>query len=74
MLLYIVLQRISNKLDLEVSEMQAGFRKGHGCADMLTVLQVLLEKFVRRIMKLQLFSLITQRRSILLVINGCLRS
>ena len=43
-LLYIILKRLKQKLEFEISEEQAGFRQGRGTADMLCALQVLIEK------------------------------
>ena len=43
-LLYIVLNRLKNKMEAEIAEEQAGFRAGRGTADMLCALQVLIEK------------------------------
>ena len=43
-LLYIILKRLKEKLEFEISEEQAGFRQGRGTADMLCALQVLIEK------------------------------
>ena len=43
-LLYLILKRLKQKLEFEISEEQAGFRQGRGTADMLCALQVLIEK------------------------------
>ena len=43
-LLYIILKRLTKKMEAEISEEQAGFRQGRGTADMLCALQILIEK------------------------------
>ena len=43
-MLYIILNRLKDKIEFEVAEEQAGFREGRGTADMLCALQSLIEK------------------------------
>ena len=43
-LLTIILNRLRNKVEEELSDCQAGYRKGRGTTDMLFILQLLLEK------------------------------
>ena len=43
-LLYIILNRLKEKMEQEISDEQAGFRQGRGTADMLCALQLLIEK------------------------------
>ena len=43
-LLYVILNRLKEKMEFEIAEEQAGFREGRGTADMLCALQVLIEK------------------------------
>ena len=43
-LLIIILNRLRNKVESEISDCQAGYRKGRGTTDMLFVLQILIEK------------------------------
>ena len=42
--LYIILNRLKDKIEFEVADEQAGFREGRGTADMLCALQSLIEK------------------------------
>ena len=43
-LLIVILNRLKNKVESEVSDCQAGYRSGRGTIDMLFVLQILIEK------------------------------
>ena len=43
-MLIIILNRLRNKVDFELSECQAGYRSNRGTIDMLFVLQILIEK------------------------------
>ena len=43
-LLSIILNRLKAKVEMELSDCQAGYRKGRGTTDMLFVLQLIIEK------------------------------
>ena len=43
-LLIVILNRLKNKVEREISDCQAGYRSGRGTIDMLFVLQILIEK------------------------------
>ena len=43
-LLIVILNRLKNKVESEISDCQAGYRSGRGTIDMLFVLQILIEK------------------------------
>ena len=43
-LLIVILNRLKNKVESEVSDCQAGYRSGRGTIDMLFILQILIEK------------------------------
>ena len=43
-LLEILLNRMRKKIEMELPDEQAGFRPGRGTADMLVIIQVLIEK------------------------------
>lgn len=45
-LLIIILNRMKQKAEMEISQMQAGFRPNRGTADMLFIIQILLEKLI----------------------------
>ena len=45
-LLYIILERIKEKVKRELAEEQAGFRPGRGTGDMLCAIQILIEKLI----------------------------
>ena len=43
-LLIVILNRMKNKVESEVSDCQAGYRSGRGTIDMLFILHILIEK------------------------------
>ena len=45
-MLYIILERIKEKVERELAEKQAGFRPGGGTGDMLCAIQILIEKLI----------------------------
>ena len=45
-MLYIILERIKEKVERELAEEQAGFRPGRGTGDMLCAIQILIEKMI----------------------------
>ena len=66
-LLQILLNRMRIKVEMELPDEQAGFRPGRGTADMLVIIQILIEKVVGIEVKPLLLSLTTAKHSIALV-------